>query len=293
MRKKPVYTDVPAEKAIHSYYTRILKLMPYLVYWVDEACKLQGFNAHFGKLLNIFSPDQCEYNPYPLLAKTLKLNESIAKNLKLADMQVIFSGISEHQQPLNPNIKNNQSPAYIVNRDPLLDDNGDIIGAVISIIENKQITIETARNTQSHIKLNDSLKRPKILIVEDNPTAQKVEVSIFTNLNCDVDSVPTGEEALKIFKPGKYSLVIMDIALEDSSGYLIARNFREIEQNSKFHTAIIALTSYKPENVKDDCYFYKMEGVVGKPLTESQANQIIEHFIYNKENGIDDFMLRT
>lgn len=291
MRGKPAYTDVAAEKAIHAYYTKILSLMPYLVYWVDETCKLQGFNAKFGDLLSIFSPDECEYNPYALLAKNLKLDKSFAESLKLADMQVIFSGISEHQISLTPNEKNGKTPAYIVNRDPILDESGEIIGAVISIIENKQITTNNTEMTQSNFKTNGAIKKPKVLIVEDNPTAQKVETAIFTNLNCEVDAVQTGEEALKLFKPGKYSLVIMDIGLEDSSGYLITRNFREIEKESKYNTAIIALTSYKPENVKDDCYFYKMQGVVGKPLTESQANQIIEHFVHNKENGIDGFMV--
>lgn len=291
MRGKPAYTDVAAEKAIHSYYTKILSLVPYLVYWVDETCKLQGFNKNFGDLLNIFSPDECEYNPYSLITKNLKLDESYTENLKLADMQVIFSGEAEHMQALTSKQTNGNSPAYIVNRDPIMDDSGEIIGAVISIIENKIIDPQITEKTQPNVKTNSSLKKPKVLIVEDNPTAQKVETAIFTNLNCDVDSVQTGEEAVKIFKPGKYSLVIMDIGLEDSSGYLITRNFREIEEGSKFHAAIIALTSYKPENVKDDCDFYKMEGVVGKPLTESQANQIIERFVYNKDNGIDSFMI--
>lgn len=289
MSGKPAYTDNAAEVAIHHYYTKILNLVPYLVYWVDESCKLQGFNANFGDLLNILSPDECEYNPYSLLAKNLNLDKSCAESLKLADMRVIFSGKSEHQQPLARIQNSFKAPTYIVHRNPISNENGEIIGAVISIIENKLIFTDKPKTNISNLKFNGSLNKPKVLIVEDNLTAQKVESAIFTSLNCEVDLVQTSEEALNTFQPGKYSLVIMDIGLEDSSGYIIARDFRKIEKESKFRTAIIALTSYKPENVKVDCDFYEMEGVIEKPLTESQASQIIDHFIFKKGSGIDGF----
>ena len=287
MRGRPTYTENFNEKAIHSYYTRILNCMPFLVYWVDENCKLQGFNSRFGKLLEIFSPEECKYEPYTLLTKKLKLQPNLAKELKLADMQVIFSGQPQHQQQLFTQ-KDNNNISYIINRDAILDDNGEVVGAVISITENKNLPINALKIKKTFRNKNSS-QTPRVLIVEDNPTAQKVEEAIFTNLNCAVDSANNGEDALKLFKPGKYSLVIMDIGLEDSSGYLITRNFRELEKDTKYHTAIIALTSYRPDNVRDDCEFYKMEGVVAKPLTESQAKQIIERFVYNKKNCIDGF----
>lgn len=286
MRGRPTYTENSAEKAIHSYYTRILNCMPLLVYWVDETCKLQGFNSKFGNLLEIFSPAECQYEPYILMASKLELPANAANELKLADMQVIFSGNPQHQQQLFKH-KTSNDISYIVNRDAILDDSGEVIGAVISIMENKTLASNSSGKIKKTFRSKNSSKKPRVLIVEDNPTAQKVETAIFTNLNCEVDSANNGEDALKLFKPGKYSLIIMDIGLEDSSGYLITRNFRDLEKNTMYHTAIIALTSYRPDNVKDDCEFYKMEGVVGKPLTEIQANQMIERFIHNKNNCID------
>lgn len=288
MRGRPAYTENAEEKAIHSYYNKILNLMPFLVYWIDESCNLQGFNSNFAKTLNIFSPDECKSDFYSKLCECLNLKPKEAEILKIEDMQVIFSKNSNHAQVVNTTSKTNAKKSYQINRDPILSENGHVIGAVIVIIENKPINEIIKKPKPAKIK-SSSTKKPKVLIVEDNETAQKVETNLFINLNCKVDAVNSGAEAMKIFKPGKYNLVIMDIGLEDSSGYLLSRKFREMEENTGHHTAIIALTSYKPENVKNDCKFYKMEGVVGKPLTEVQASQIIEHFIYKNENWIDGF----
>lgn len=290
MRGRPAYTESAAEKAIHSYYNKILNLMPFLIYWVDESCNLQGFNAKFGKLLHIFSPDECKHNLYEKLAESLSLSITDAESLKIEDMQVIFSGESKHDQIIQSIQKDdNKLKYYTFNRDPIISENGQILGTLTIIIENEASKIKLQENKSIKKKKYPGTKKPKVLIVEDNETAQKVEATLFINLNCEVDAVHSGAEAMKIFKPGKYNLIIMDIGLEDSSGYLLSRKFREMEENTKHHSAIVALTSYKPENVKNDCKFYKMEGVVGKPLTEKQANQIIDHFIYNRENGIDGF----
>lgn len=288
MKGRPAYTENAEEKAIHSYYNKILNLMPFLIYWVDESCNLQGFNSKFGKMLNIFSPDECKSNLYSKLSESLNLKAKDAENLKIEDMQVIFSGKAKHAQILNTTSKTDNKKTYLINRDPILSETGHVIGAVIIIMESE---LQKQISNQPKIPKTKlaSTKKPKVLIVEDNETAQKVEANLFVNLNCKVDAVNSGAEAMKIFKPGKYNLVIMDIGLADSSGYLLSRRFREMEENTKHHTAIIALTSYKPENVKNDCKFYKMEGVVGKPLTELQASQIIEHFIYKNGNGIDGF----
>jgi CheY-like chemotaxis protein len=288
MRGSPVYNENAEEKAIHSYYNKILNLMPFLVYWVDESCKLQGFNAKFGKILNIFSPNECRSNFYAKLSEYLTLKAKEAEILKIEDMQVIFSGKHKHNQLVSTTAKADNIKSYIINRDPILSENGNVIGAVIVIIENKPV-IGTLQKFKPVKSKSFSTKKPKVLIVEDNETAKKVATNLFENLNCKVDAVNSGAEAMNIFKPGKYSLVIMDIGLADSSGYLLSRKFREMEEKTKHHTAIIALTSYKPENVKNDCIFYKMEGVVAKPLSEEQANQIIERFVYKSENMIDGF----
>src|SRR3990167_6064452 len=233
----------------------------------------------------MYSPEECAYDPYSKLTKALGLSKSYAESLKLDDMAVIFSGKPKHNlEIISPKSKNNPEIKYTCNRDPIIDKTGKVIGAVIVIMNKNDLVTEKLIQVETKDRTKNTIK-PRVLVVEDNATALKVEESIFKALNCIVDSVSTGNEALNLFKPGKYNLVMMDIGLEDSSGYFLCRKFRKMEENTDFHAVIIALTSFKPEDVKDDCKYYNMEGVVGKPLEQDQADQIIQHYIYNNGNA--------
>lgn len=61
----------------------------------------------------------------------------------------------------------------------------------------------------------DHLNKPKILIVEDEPTVAAVVRALLRDYDCD--RVATLSEALSKL-PGKYSLVVLDLALPDSMG---------------------------------------------------------------------------
>ena len=127
------------------------------------------------------------------------------------------------------------------------------------------------------------LDTPRVLLVEDNVIAQKVEKNLLQTLGCEVDVAENGEGSLLLFAPGKYDVIFMDIGLQDTSGYIVAKKIREQESGTDYHVPIIALTSYKAEAVKHDCREYFMAGAITKPLTMDQAEQIIQYYIYDKD----------
>ncbi|MDF1758571.1 MAG: response regulator [Legionellaceae bacterium] len=273
------------EQSIQSYYTKILNCMPFLIYWVDESCKIQGFNANISKILNIYSKEEAGDKFHEKLAKAIGIPEKEIESFKIDDMATIFSGQEENNVQLNT--KNTSGKKYLCTRNPIRDEQNKIVGAVIIIMDEIiNNPIKTPKKVQQKT-IDSNVSTTRVLIVEDNETSQKVEKSLFMSLNCEVDSVSSGKEAMSIFKPGKYNLVMMDIGLEDSSGYFLSKQFRELEENTDFHAIIIALTSYKPEDVLNDCKYYKMEGAIGKPLNKDQADQIIQHYIYDMGNHID------
>lgn len=140
---------------------------------------------------------------------------------------------------------------------------------------------------QSHSYVTaEKIPGVRALIVEDNYIAQKVGASLLEQLGCVVDVAASGDEALKQFMPGKYHIIFLDIGLEDTSGYIVAKRIRELEKNTHFYAPIIALTSYRAEVIKDDCHEYSMDGVITKPLTREQAKQIMERFVYHQNVAI-------
>ena len=74
----------------------------------------------------------------------------------------------------------------------------------------------------------------------------------------------------------------MDIGLQDTSGYVVSKKLREMEKNTEYHVPIIALTSYQADVVKYDCNDYFMDGVITKPLSNKQAEQIIKRYVYHE-----------
>lgn len=311
---------------IHQYYMDILNCLPNIVYWIDLNCELKGSNHNFVKLLGLNDLHDFKGTPYKLLEKYAQWSSDRVESFKLDDMSVIFSGkarthIKEApvylERPSESSTDSThlahdakqeamflpQSSAtktsrtvinYLSTRVPLFDKKKEVVGLVVILMdldEYQSILLPESKSPPTHIDMMASLRErsPRILMVEDNLIAQKVEQALMIQLGCDVDVAESGEIAQILFNPGKYDVVLMDIGLQDTSGYIVAKKLREKEKGTDYHVPIIALTSYQADVVKYDCRDYFMDGVITKPLTQEQAQQIIDHYVYHKEVSISGF----
>ena len=268
----------------------IINSIPDIVYWIDVNCNLIGCNNHFVNLLGIQELSDFKGTPYNQMKKCAHWPDDRIESLKLDDMKVIFSGEARNNVQEAPIIAENGTPLYFkANRVPMCDENKNVVGLVvvltdISII--KKLEQRLAPKQQKNKSNNDLFadgRIPSILMIEDNLIAQNVEKALLTGLNCNVDIAESGDKALELFGPGKYDLVLMDIGLEDTSGYVVAKQLRNMEKDTQFCVPIIALTGYEADVVKYDCEQYYMQGAITKPLTSEQAEQIIKHFIYHQD----------
>ena len=270
-----------------QYYMDIINSIPDAVYWTDANCQLIGCNLNFLQLFNIKNPQDLKESPYDLM-KNWPAERLEA--LKLDDMNIIFSG--KPQYNVEEKIHTGDKTLYLkINRVPMFNEQRQVIGLVVVLTNINELYLlqeelkkyQPKKETKTvDIPLTDHLF-PKILMIEDNIIAQNVERAMFAALNCEVDIADTGDKATELFVPGKYDLVLMDIGLEDTSGYVVAKNLRNMEKDTSHHVPIIALTSYEAEVVKYDCKQYRMEGVLSKPLTSQQAELIIKHYVYHMD----------
>ena len=274
---------------LHQYYSSILNCMPYLVYWVDKNCELLGCNQQYSQLLELKNIKDFTGSPYERVAKAARWSDAEAEVYRIEDMSVVFNGQARQSELVPPFKQQDDSlKYYLCNRHPLFNLNAQLIGIVIIMLEVSEAAYQEQRQ---RIKPNKSLKSsstvknhaPRVLIVEDNLVAKQVEEALLLALKCEVDTATSGTQALTLFEPGKYDLVIMDIGLEDTSGYVLSKQFRAMEKNSEFQVPIVALTSFQADLVKHDCDHYAMNGVISKPLTAEQADQIVQHYVYLKE----------
>ncbi|WP_454783766.1 response regulator [Legionella sp. WA2024007413] len=276
--------------SIHEYYMEIINSMPNIVYWVDTECNLKGCNNNFVKLLGLNTLKELKGSPYQKMEEFAHWNKERVEELKLEDMRVIFSGIPQHNVEEKAIEDSTGKPYYFLSSRVLMHNrNKKVIGLIVILND-----ITSTKEAEKHVEvlpedtqmIEPSLKEnylPTVLMVEDNIIAQNVEKALLTALHCRVDIADSADSAIKLFQPGKYDLVLMDIGLEDSSGYVVAKQLRQQEKNTQYHVPIIALTGFEADVVKYDCQHYFMEGAISKPLTCEQAEQIIKHYVYHMD----------
>lgn len=115
-----------------------------------------------------------------------------------------------------------------------------------------------------------------ILLVEDIELNVVVARSVLEKLGNTVDVAMNGAEALALFQPNEYDLVLLDIQLPDMTGLDIARKLHQEFQKDQL-PPLIALTA----NVLKDKKEYLdagMDDVLSKPLSVAALTQIIEHY---------------
>ena len=85
------------------------------------------------------------------------------------------------------------------------------------------------------------LTRPKILIVDDQPSNLKAYSKLLADFDADIITALSGNEALQLAIIHTFSLVLMDVQMPDMDGYETAGLLLNIENNQ--HVPIIFITA--------------------------------------------------
>jgi hypothetical protein len=113
-------------------------------------------------------------------------------------------------------------------------------------------------------KFENSQKK-KILLVEDNPISQNLEMKILREVGYDVDAVSNGYDAIEAVKTGIFDVVLMDVEMTDMDGVTATRKIRELPGvNSKI--PVIAVTAHSSMKDREKCLAAGMDDYIAKPI---------------------------
>lgn len=117
---------------------------------------------------------------------------------------------------------------------------------------------------------------PRILLVEDSPIIQMVTRDLLNDAGFRIDVASSGEEAVEMFESSKYGLIYMDIGLPVMNGYQtsLAIRAKEKTEHASLLIPIIALTGHGAVDVQTFCGPAGMQGVLSKPLTREQVENV-------------------
>jgi CheY-like chemotaxis protein len=116
------------------------------------------------------------------------------------------------------------------------------------------------------------LQNLSVLVVDDNPAAREILADALADLSSKVDVVGSGPEAIAAVKQhdnaDPYDVIFMDWRMPGMDGLEASR---QIKQNSelKKHPALVMVTAFSNEEVREEAERLKIDGFLLKPVTRS------------------------
>lgn len=128
-----------------------------------------------------------------------------------------------------------------------------------------------------------SLIGTRVLVAEDNAVNRRVITAMLGKLGCNADLATTGLEAIKMWEPGAYDLILMDCQMPEMDGYEAAATIRKRERASGVQgTPIVALTANSMSGDREKCLLSGMDDHVAKPISLEVLRRAVERCLVNE-----------
>lgn len=139
-----------------------------------------------------------------------------------------------------------------------------------SIIEGDMHKVKTDESFET--------KKKRILLVEDNPISQNVEMKILREVGYSVEAVSNGIEAIKAVKEKHFDLILMDVEMEGMDGIQATQEIRSLEEPiSKI--PIIAVTAHSSMKDRERCLSSGMDDYIAKPINIQFLKMTIDQWL--------------
>jgi len=117
----------------------------------------------------------------------------------------------------------------------------------------------------------------QILLVEDHPTNQRVAQLILEPAGVDLTIVGNGREAVEIYRPGRFDLILMDMQMPEMDGLTATREIRRLEQRAHAApTPIGMLTANAMREHVEQALAAGADHLIAKPITPERLMLGIE-----------------
>ena len=124
----------------------------------------------------------------------------------------------------------------------------------------------------------------RILLAEDNLVNQKLASRILENQGHMVVVASDGAQALGTLEKQAFDLVLMDAQMPVMDGFECTAAIRRLEQATRAHIPIIAMTAHAMVGDRQRCLQAGMDGYIAKPVHAHELFETIETVLAHLEN---------
>lgn len=154
---------------------------------------------------------------------------------------------------------------------------------VISIPVRNEDARETSERGIDLDRLVEQIEGLRLLVVDDVAVNRMVVRRLLERLNCHVQVVENGREAVDLVKQTSFDAVLMDCMMPVMSGYEAAAAIRDMPGSAK-RIPIIALTANIMPEDHQKCIAAGMDDVVTKPINQVELLSAIVNSIAKRES---------
>jgi len=115
----------------------------------------------------------------------------------------------------------------------------------------------------------------KVLVVEDNPSNQKLMAIFLQRMGLEVVPAGDGTEAVECCGEQSFDIILMDMQMPNLNGYDATRQLRS--QGVK--TPIIAVTANAMSGDEQKCMDVGCNGYLSKPIDRSKLDELIAQYL--------------
>lgn len=119
----------------------------------------------------------------------------------------------------------------------------------------------------------EAMRRPHILVADDNAGHLRVMEMVLSAYNYDVTAVQDGHDALTFLQSHTPDLIIVDVQMPFMSGLDVLRRARRLGRLAE--TPAIVMTALEPATVAEEASAAGAHRVVGKPLTGTNLRGLV------------------
>jgi CheY-like chemotaxis protein len=117
----------------------------------------------------------------------------------------------------------------------------------------------------------------RVLVVDDNSVNRKILARQLELAGASTDAASGGEEALELWRTGRYDLVLADLQMPTMDGFELARRIRSSEAaEHRARTPILAVTASAFEDQERMSRDVGMDGLITKPIGIEQLRATLD-----------------